>query len=175
MISPIPKYNATFPEGLDYEHEYYFINDLICRKGEKFQMDFKVEIIPENLEIVDQYYTYDRAAREEALEWIKENQEFVYVYWWGPDHKDPEQIENIIVKFRSYEEVSWPDEIAFLRKLRRGPYPAYLKQFARKKLGQLGRTARAFKRLEYLEQAAQKQLLQSPPLISPSSASIADK
>lgn len=131
-------YNKKPIRDLYYEHAYHYINGSICKKGAKYNVPFKVNIVPENLVVVKGKYTYHHRAKAAAANWIANNQDHLFIEWWGPDSANVEAINNIIVRFRDYQTVSWMEEIAFYSQVSKAGSAAQ-QGFVGNKFGQIGK------------------------------------
>jgi len=86
MKAIIPLYDTKPIRTLSYEHQYLLHKGDVCKKGGGYLFPFVVEIIPQNLVIENNKYTYHHAAKRAAEEWMYENQKLIFIEWWGPDH-----------------------------------------------------------------------------------------
>ncbi len=152
---PIPPYNTKPVRELYHEYAYHHSEGRICRKGGKYYVPFKVNIIPENLVVENGKYTYHHEAMKRAMAWMENNQYHLFIEWWGPDNDNVEEIENILVRFRDYQPISWNEEAAYLAHIRKNLSPAQQK-FAGQQFGQIGRFIMTE---EYIPQTAWQRFL----------------
>jgi len=132
----IPLYNTKPIRELSYEHQYFLSEGNFCKKGAKYNVPFPVKIVPENLVIENNKFTYHSAAKHNAKQWMLANNQQIFIEWWGPDHSNVEAITSIIVRFRDFQKVSWNEEVNQLKHIQRIGSPAQ-KRFASRKLSEI--------------------------------------
>ena len=140
----IPKYNARYQQTLESEHEYFFHNGKILKKGIKFSKQFPVTHTPDHFYHPDT--VSEQEAKADALAYIQEVSELdnILVYQWGANHKDPNKVTAVVVKMRYLAVISTAEEKAFYKKLRSyktmslvKAYPNKTRAFAKNKSKEL--------------------------------------
>ena len=140
----IPKYNSRYYQTLESEHQYFFFNGKILKKGLKFSQQFPVTRTP------DHFYhpnsISEQQAKAHAFAYIQNvlQQENILVYQWGPNHKDPNKITAVVVKMRYLAVISVAEEKEFHENLNRynvlrltHAYPKRIRAFAKIKSKEL--------------------------------------